>query len=82
MTQRVIQLVTQTADLSPDEQLELATILIEQARKKTAPARRNWLDVVGVAPHPLTGEDAQAWVTRTRQAGEDEREQKWRSRCW
>jgi hypothetical protein len=79
MTQRVIQLVTQTAELSPDEQLELAAILIEQARKKTAPARRNWLDVVGVAPHPLTGVDAQACVTRTRQEGNDEHEQQWRS---
>ena len=79
MTERLIQLVNETATLSADELLELAALLIEQARKKTAPARRNWLEVVGVAPYPLTGEDAQAWVTRTRQEGEDEREQQWRS---
>lgn len=79
MTQRLIQLLNETAALSADEQLELAALLIEQARKKTAAPRRKWLDVMGAAPYPLTGEDAQAWVTRARQEGEDEREQQWRS---
>lgn len=79
MTQTLIQLLNQTASLSADEQLELAALLIEQARKKTAVPHRKWLDVMGAAPYPLTGEDAQAWVTRTRQEGEDEREQQWRS---
>ncbi len=32
--------------------------------------RPRWMDAAGVAPHPLTGEDAQAWVSRTRQEGE------------
>lgn len=79
MTQRLIQLLNQTADLTADEQLELAALLIEQARKKTASSRRKWLDVAGAAPYPLTGEDAQSWVTRTRQEDENEREQQWRS---
>jgi hypothetical protein len=79
VTQTLIQLLKQSASLSADEQLELAARLIEQARKKTAAPRRKWLDVMGTAPYPLTGEDAQAWVTRTRQEGEDEREQQWRS---
>lgn len=79
MTQTLIQLLNQSASLSADEQLELAALLIEQARKKTAVPHRKWLDVMGAAPYPLTGEDAQAWVTRTRQEGEDEREQQWRS---
>jgi hypothetical protein len=38
---------------------------------------RDWGEVAGVAPHPLTGEDAQDWVSRTR-AESDEREQQWR----
>ena len=79
MTQTLIQLLNQSASLSADEQLELAARLIEQARKRATAPRRKWLDVMGAAPYPLAGEDAQAWVTRTRQEGEDEREQQWRS---
>jgi hypothetical protein len=75
MTQMLIQLLHQSASLSADEQLELAALLIEQARKKNAVPRRKWLDVIGAAPYSLTGEDAQAWISRTRQEGDDEREQ-------
>ncbi len=63
----VNQIVKQTETLSGDEQLALAAILIE----------RGWLDVLGVAPYPLTGEDAQTWVTRTRSEDEAERERQW-----
>lgn len=80
MTQTLIELLHQSASLSTDEQLELAALLIEQARKKTTSPRRKWLDVIGAAPYPLTGEDAQAWVTRTREEGEAGREQQWRPR--
>jgi hypothetical protein len=38
---------------------------------------RRWLDVAGSAPYPLFGEDAQAWVSRTRRTGGDEREKYW-----
>jgi hypothetical protein len=79
VTQTLIQLLNQSASLSADEQLELAARLIEQARKRATTPRRKWLDVMGAAPYPLAGEDAQAWVTRTRQEGEGEREQQWRS---
>ena len=79
MTVIVKEILRQAEPLSADEQLALAALLIEQARKKaSAPIeRRNWLDVVGAAPYPLTGEDAQVWVTRTRQEGDDERERQW-----
>lgn len=40
-------------------------------------APRRWLDVAGSTAYPLLGEDAQAWVNRTRQAGGDEREKHW-----
>jgi hypothetical protein len=50
----------------------LAARLIEQARRKAKPVRR-WLDALGRAPYPLVGEDAQAWVTRTRQVSNNER---------
>jgi hypothetical protein len=79
MTVIVKEILRQAEPLSADEQLTLAALLIEQARKKaSAPIeRRKWLDVVGAAPYPLTGEDAQVWVTRTRQEGDDERERQW-----
>ena len=78
MTQTLLQLLHQSALLSADEQLELAILLIEQARKKPTASRRRWLDVIGAAPYPLTGEDAQAWVSRMREEEESEREQQWR----
>lgn len=78
MTIAMKQLIQQTAVLTSDEQLELAALLIEQARRQTHPARRSWLDVAGAAPYPLTDGDAQAWVTQTRTTESDEREQQWR----
>jgi hypothetical protein len=80
MTVKVKEILRQAEPLSADEQLALAALLIEQARKKaSAPIeRRNWLDLVVAAPYPLTGEDAQVWVTRTRQESDDERERQWR----
>lgn len=80
MTAAVSEILKQAEPLSTDEQLILAVMLIEQARKKAASptVRYKWLDVMGAAPYPLAGEDAQAWVTRTRQEGDDERERQWR----
>lgn len=68
MTAAVNEILRQAESLSANEQLTLAAILIEQALKKApAPTERyKWLDVMGAAPYPLTGEDAQVWVTRTR----------------
>jgi len=80
MTVLVKEILRQAEPLSADEQLKLAALLIEQARKKASMpiVRRKWLDVAGAAPYPMTGEDAQDWVTRTRQEGDDERELQWR----
>lgn len=80
MTAAVSEILKQAEPLSTDEQLILAAMLIEQARKKAAAPneRHKWLDVMGAAPYPLVGEDAQTWVTRTRQEGDDERERQWR----
>ena len=48
----------------------------ERAAEPEASPRR-WLDVAGIADYPVFGEDAQAWVNRTREAGDDEREKHW-----
>jgi hypothetical protein len=71
-------LYSQSGRLTPDEQLALATRLIERARKGApAPLRHKWSEICGLFPYPLAGEDAQAWVSRTRRAGDDRREQQW-----
>ena len=36
--------------------------------------RRKWRDIMGAATEPLTGEDAQAWVSGTRQETTEHRE--------
>jgi hypothetical protein len=35
--------------------------------KSESTPKLNWLDIAGIAPYPLLGEDAQEWVSRTRQ---------------
>ncbi len=79
MITAVKEILKQADTLSTDEQLALASILIERARKKAASqtGKRRWLDVMGAASYPMVEEDAQAWVTRERQEGDKEREQLW-----
>jgi hypothetical protein len=76
----VLEIAKQAEALSGDEQLELAAILIQRVRHTTnAPKQpHRWLDAMGAAPYPLVGEDAQAWVTRTRSEDETAREEQWR----
>jgi hypothetical protein len=38
----------------------------------------DWSSLRGIAPNLLGGEDAQAWVSRTRREGDEQREQPWR----
>ena len=81
MTAQVGEIMKQAEMLSASEQLALAVLLIERARRAPAmvtSVRKKWMDVAGIAPYPLTGEDAQDWVSRTRQEGDDTREQQWR----
>lgn len=79
MTILVGELLKQAETLSANEQLTLAGMLIERARRATSPlpTGRKWMDIAGIAPYPLAGEDAQDWVSRTR-AESGEREQQWR----
>lgn len=80
MTVQVSEIMKQAEMLSASDQLELAVLLIERARQNPSLAtqRYKWMDAAGVAPYPLTGEDAQDWISRTRQEGDDERERQWR----
>jgi len=73
-------MIKQVDKLTPDEQLRLATYLVDKARTAypVAEPRRKWAEIRGIARPSLFGEDAQAWVSRTRREGDERREQQWR----
>ena len=78
--------MTMTIDISPELQARLETeaanrqqtpeeyarIVVEKTLPLTARAGRSWSEIEGAAKFPLAGEDAQAWVTRTRREEEKE----------
>lgn len=70
-------LTEQSKQLTLQEQLTLAARLIERAQQDVAEAtptkRPTWESIEGLFPYPLVGEDAQAWVTRTRREGDEHR---------
>jgi hypothetical protein len=70
------ELIKRAESLTPDEQLRLIAHLAEKARQayQPPPLRRQWREICGAAPYPLLGEDAQAWVSRTRREGDEHRE--------
>lgn len=71
------ELRQQANKLTPEEQLRLIAELAEQVRrnKPQAATRYYWSDLQGVGQHPLAGEDAQTWVTRSRQESDIDRNQ-------
>lgn len=67
----ISELLRQAEQLPPDQQLQFVALLIERIRQRypTETPRPRWRDIQGSAPYPLAGEDAQAWVSRTRREG-------------
>ncbi len=63
------ELVQKAEVLTPDEQLLLIARLVEKLREdqQVSRPRRKWHEICGSVPYPLLGEDAQDWVSRTRQ---------------
>jgi hypothetical protein len=72
----LMEIMQRAERLSPDEQLRLIAHLATTARQaySAPPRRRDWREIEGIAPYPLLGEDAQAWVSRTRREGDERRE--------
>ena len=64
-------IVRRAESLTPAEKLQLAAILIERVRRVEEADNNElrWTDLRGVVAEPALGEDAQEWVTRTRQEG-------------
>ena len=79
-SRELVEIIKRAEALSPDEQMDLIAYLVEKARQAyhAAAPRRWWREIYGAAPHPLLGEDAQAWVSRTRREGDAGREHQWR----
>jgi len=75
-------LVKQAEGLTSDELLDLVERLVEKARQQQSPeqTRLMWRDLAGIAPRLLDGEDAQAWVSRTRRESDESRELVWTKR--
>ena len=73
-------LIEQTEKLTFDEQLRLATHLVERARKArpTAALQRKWREILGLVSYPVAGEDAQTWVSQSRRQADELREQNWK----
>jgi len=61
--------------LSLDDRLRLIADLASESRNaiSVAEPQFTWIDLLGSVPHPALGEDAQAWVSRTRQESDDVR---------
>ncbi len=76
MSAQVLESIIKQADsLTVDEQLRLVAYLAERVRTVAAiRPRRRWAEIHGAAPHPLLGEDAQAWVSRIRHEADKQRE--------
>ena len=76
----VVEIARQAELLPPEDQLYLIARLADKAQHayRQSPPRRKWRDICGAASYPLAGEDAQAWVSRTRSENDAEREQSWR----
>jgi len=78
-TSKVTEIMKQAEGLSTTEQLELIALLAESARASSQEISqptvgRKWSEAMGIAPDLLNGEDAQAWVSRTRREADESRE--------
>ncbi|MCX7969160.1 MAG: hypothetical protein N3B10_11845 [Armatimonadetes bacterium] len=77
-SEALVKLLQEAEKLSDEERLELVMRLLEQFRAKMAhPRYRSWLELAGMAPYPLLGEDAQKWISRTRREGDERRMKQW-----
>ncbi|MEA5517363.1 hypothetical protein [Limnoraphis robusta] len=77
MTDNTLQQLKQQADtLTLEEKLELIAYLAEKARQAqpTNKPRQKWSEIRGLAAAPALNEDAQTWVSRTRQEADEHRE--------
>ncbi len=75
-TTALTELIEKADALTPEEQLRLANHLVGRVLQHMPEAkpRRKWEDLIGLLPYPALGEDAQAYISRTRREGDERRE--------
>ncbi|RPH61596.1 MAG: hypothetical protein EHM81_03930 [Chloroflexi bacterium] len=75
--QTLDKLMKQTSRLSAEEQLLLASRLIERARQSLPAAKpqNKWRNLRGAASQAKLGEDAQVYITRSRAESDAHRDQ-------
>jgi hypothetical protein len=61
--------------MSAEEQRELVALVTEPQESVPETLRKpmTWAEARGIVPYPMMGEDAQAWVTRTRAESDEGR---------
>ena len=59
--------------LTKDEQQRLCELLNTQLASSIENPAKFWRDFAGIAPYPLAGEDAQAWLSRSRREDDEHR---------
>jgi len=83
-SQTLTELMRQAEALTPEEQKQLVAHLVQKGPQAETPVplppRRAWREIRGAAAYPLTGEDAQAWVSRTRREDDEERARRYQYR--
>ncbi|NEO53566.1 MAG: hypothetical protein F6K54_11030 [Okeania sp. SIO3B5] len=71
MSQELLnELISKSEKLNIEEKLQLMRYLSNNLQindNSTPKPRRKWREIQGKATYPLVGEDAQEWVSRTRQ---------------
>lgn len=76
------QVAALAAQLSATDRLRLVERIVHDLASTPATNEprpgHDWRSLRGIAPNLLGGEDAQAWVSRTRREGDEQREQQWR----
>jgi hypothetical protein len=69
MSTELDELIRRAVGLSPEDRLRLLEHLSRTVQ--TGKRRRAWREIRGSALYPLLGEDAQAWVSKTRREGDE-----------
>ena len=70
------ELIEKTSLLTPEEQLRLIVAVAEKLRASAVrepKSHRKWSDLPGMLPYPVCGEDAQAYISRSRHESEETR---------
>ena len=72
-------IIEQIDRLAPESQRHLMIYLEEKVRRgqHKPVVRRRWREVRGIFPCPAMGEDAQAWVSRSRRESDAHRMKQW-----